>query len=77
MSEDARIVEQYEFSDDRLWIDRGMTIHDPRYYTEPLVRQRYAARGEDVDVTEQAGCDPDSFYRDLDASGRLDEHFER
>jgi hypothetical protein len=30
-----------------------------------------------VDVTEQADCDPDSFYRDLDASGRLDEHFER
>lgn len=77
MSEEARIVERYRFSDDRLWIDRTMTIHDPRYYTAPMVRQRYAARGEDVDVTEQASCDPDSYYRDLAAGGRLEAHFER
>jgi hypothetical protein len=74
--EGTRIVERYRFSDDRLSIDRTMTIHDP-YYTEPLVRQRYSARGESVDVTEQASCDPDSYYRDLAASGRLEEHFSR
>lgn len=72
----TRIVERYEFSDDRLSISRTMTIHDP-YYTQPLVRQRYAARGDNVDITEQASCDPDSFYRDLAASGRLEEHFSR
>jgi hypothetical protein len=53
-----------------------MRIHDP-YYTEPLVRQRFAARGDNLDLTEQAPCDPDSYYRDLEASGRLEEHLNR
>jgi len=72
----TRIVERYEFSDDRLSIERTMTIHDP-YYTAPLVRQRFAARGDDLALTEQAPCDPDSYYRDLAASGRLEEAFGR
>ena len=72
----TRIVERYVSSEDGLMIDRTMTIHDS-YYTEPLVRQRYSAREDDIDLTEQAPCDPDSYYRDLAASGRLDEHFER
>lgn len=74
--QDTRIVERYEFSDDRLTIDRTMTIHDP-YYTEPLVRRRGSARDDDIDMTEQAPCDPDSYYRDLAANGRLQEHFDR
>ena len=74
--EDTRIVERYEFSQDRLSIERTMTIYDP-YYTEPVVRRRASARGDSVDITEQAACDPDSYYRDLDASGRLQEHFQR
>jgi hypothetical protein len=53
-----------------------MTIHDP-LYSAPLVRRRASARGDDVSVTEQAPCDPASYYRDLDASGRLEEHFDR
>ena len=73
----TRIVERYAFDDDRLTIDRRMTIYDDAYYTEPLVRQRYSARGNDLDITEQASCDPDSYYRDLAASGRLEEHFSR
>ena len=72
----TRIVERYVPSDDGLTIDRTMMIYDP-YYTEPLVRQRYSARDDNVDLTEQAPCDPDSYYRDLEASGRLDEHFEQ
>lgn len=74
--EGTRIVERYAPGEDGLTIDRTMTIHDP-YYTEPLVRQRYSARDDDIDLTEQAPCDPDSYYRDLAASGRLDEHFDR
>lgn len=74
--EGTRIVERYVPSDDGLTIDRTMTIYDP-YYTEPLVRQRYSARDDSVDLTEQASCDPDSYYRDLAASGRLEEHFDR
>jgi hypothetical protein len=72
----TRIVERYEFGDDPLTMSRRMTIYDP-YYTEPLVRQRYSARSDTIRVTEQAPCDPDSYYRDLEASGRLDEHFDR
>ena len=74
--EGTRIVERYEWSADRLSMDRTMTIYDP-YYTAPLVRHRAAARGDDLSLTESAPCDPDSYYRDLDASGRLEEHFNR
>ena len=74
--EGTRIAERYEWSADRLSIERTMTIYDP-YYTAPLVRRRSSARGDDVGITEQAPCDPDSFYRDLEASGRLQEHFDR
>jgi Family of unknown function (DUF6152) len=72
----TRIVERYEPSADHLSMTRTMTIHDP-YYTEPLVRHRASARDDDLDLTEQASCDPDSYYRDLETSGRLDEHFGR
>jgi hypothetical protein len=74
--EGTRLEERYVFSDDRLSMERTMRIHDP-YYTEPLVRQRFAARGDNLDLTEQAPCDPDSYYRDLEASGRLEEHLNR
>jgi hypothetical protein len=74
--EGTRIVERYEWSDDQLSIERTMTIDDP-YYTAPLVRQRASARGENLSLTEQAPCDPQSYYRDLAASGRLEAHFER
>ena len=28
----------------------------------------------DVDISEQASCDPDSYYRDLLEAGRLERH---
>ena len=71
--EGTRIVERYEFREDRLAMDRIMTIYDP-YYTQPLVRRRGSARDDNVDIAEQASCDPDSYYRDLVELGRLDEH---
>ena len=74
--EGTRIVERWEFGDDRLTIDRTMTIHDP-YYTEPLVRVRGSARNDDIEIAEQDSCDPDSYYLDLWESGRLEDHFER
>ena len=74
--EGTRIVERYEFSADRLSIARTMTIYDP-YYTAPLIRRRSSARGDDLSITEAAPCDPDSYYRDLSATGRLQEHFDR
>jgi hypothetical protein len=71
--EGTRIVERYELTPDRLAMDRIMTIYDP-YYTEPLVRRRGSARDDVVDISEQASCDPDSYYRDLLEAGRLEQH---
>ena len=72
--EGTRIVERWDVSDDKLSIDRVMTIYDP-YYTEALVRRRGSARDDgDLDISEQASCDPDSYYRDLLELGRLEEH---
>jgi len=69
----TRIVERWAFSDDRLTMDRTMTIHDP-YYSEALVRQRGSARRDALEVYEPAPCDPDGYFRDLLDSGRLEEH---
>ncbi len=69
----TRIVERYEFTEDRLAMDRTMTIYDP-YYTQPLVRRRGSARDDNVDIAEQASCDPDSYYKDLLEAGRLERH---
>ena len=71
--EGTRIVERYELTADRLAMDRIMTIYDP-YYTQPLVRRRGSARDDNLDISEQASCDPDSYYRDLLEAGRLEQH---
>ena len=68
-----RTCRRYEFSDDRFAIDRTMTIYDP-YYTQALVRRRGSARDDNVDISEQAPCDPDSYYRDLLELKRLEQH---
>jgi hypothetical protein len=67
----TRVLERYDFSADRLTMQRTITIYDP-YYTQPLVRKRGSARDDSVDVAEQSACDPDSYYRDLRGLGRLD-----
>jgi hypothetical protein len=72
----TRIVERWKLAEDGLSMDRTMTIYDP-YYTEPLVRQRGSARGDDVEIAEQGSCDPDGYYRDLLEAGRLEEHLNR
>jgi hypothetical protein len=74
--EGTRLVERYTFRDDRLAMDRTMTIYDP-YYTQPLVRRRGSARGDDVAIGEQPSCDPDSYYRDLRENDLLDAHLDR
>ena len=69
----TRIVERWSFDDRHLAMDRIMTIHDP-YYSEPLVRRRGSARGYDIEIIEQASCDPDGYYRDLLESGQIEKH---
>jgi len=71
--EGTRTVERITFSADHLSADRTMTIYDP-LYTQPLVRTRGWARGEEVDVTEQDSCDPASYYSDIKEAGLLDKY---
>jgi hypothetical protein len=72
----TRIVERWEFAEDRLTMDRIATFHDP-YYTAPLVRRRGSAREPGLVVYEMATCDPQSYYRDLYESGELEEFLYR
>jgi hypothetical protein len=74
--EGTRVVERYDFSADKLAMERTITIYDP-YYTQPLVRKRGSARDDNVDIAEQSACDPDSYYRDLRDLGRLDQHLDK
>jgi uncharacterized protein DUF6152 len=71
----TRVVERYDYGEDRLSVDRTITIYDP-YYSQPLVRKRGSARDDAADVAEQSACDPDSYYRDLRELGRLDKHLD-
>ena len=70
----TRLVERWSFGDDRLSVDREMTIYDS-YYSRPLVRRRGSIRSDSVEIIEPAPCDPDGHYRDLLESGRIEEHF--
>jgi len=70
--EGTRLVETYAISEDRLTMERKMTIYDP-YYTEPLVRVRGSSRDDNIELIEGgSGCDPVSFYRDLWDQGLLE-----
>jgi len=71
----TRTVERIVFSDDHLSADRTMTIYDP-YYTQPQTRVRGWARGDSVDLTEQASCDPASYYTDLLESGQIADYLQ-
>ncbi len=68
---DTRIVETYTISEDRVSMERRMTIHDP-YYTEPVVRIRGSARNDDLQFIVAPGCDPSGYYRDLAEQGHLE-----
>jgi hypothetical protein len=73
--EGTRLDERYTFSDDRLTMDRVMTIHDP-YYSAPLTRVRGSARGNNLDVFEQAACDPTGYFSDLQEAGMLEKYLD-
>jgi hypothetical protein len=74
--EGTRIVERWEFAEDRLSMDRIATFYDP-YYTEPLVRRRGSQRRPGLEVGEMESCDPQSYYRDLQKAGLIEEYLDR
>ncbi|HTQ99069.1 MAG TPA: DUF6152 family protein [Candidatus Acidoferrum sp.] len=67
----SKIVERYTFADDRLSMERVMTITDD-YYTKPLVRHRASARDDDLKIVEHDSCDPTTYYWDLLQSNELE-----
>jgi hypothetical protein len=71
--EGTKTVERIVFADNKLSADRTMVITDP-YYTQPLTRVRGWARDNVVDVSEQASCDPASYYTDLLETGQIEEY---
>ena len=73
---DTRIEERWSFSEDRVSMDRILTVFDS-YYTEPLVRRRGSIRSDLIEIIEPPPCDPDGHYRDLLESDRIDEHFQQ
>ncbi|HTQ99479.1 MAG TPA: DUF6152 family protein [Candidatus Acidoferrum sp.] len=74
--EGTRTVEKIVFSADHITAERTMTIYDP-LYTQPLVRTRAWARGNDLDVSEQDSCDPTSYYTDIKEAGLLDKYLKQ
>ncbi|MDT8399065.1 MAG: DUF6152 family protein [Pseudomonadales bacterium] len=73
--EDTHIVERYTFAEDRLSMERVMTIHDANY-TQPLVRRRASARDDYLVIAEHDSCDPSSYYRDLLEAGEIEQRLE-
>lgn len=73
--EGTRTVERYTFSDDRLSMDRVMTIYDP-YYETPLTRVRGSARGDNLMVYQQESCDPTGYFSDLNEAGLLEQYLD-
>ena len=76
ISEDARIEERYELSDNGNTLTAVITVHDPKNYSRPPVRRRKWHRKNDADIYPYT-CDPDSFYLTMYEDGELDMYINR
>ena len=76
ISEDARIDERYELSEDGNTLTLVVTVHDPEYYYRPPVRRRQWVRDNTAEIFPYT-CDPDSFYLKMYEDGEMDMYIER
>lgn len=76
ISENARIVERYDLSEDGNTLTLVVTVHDPENYARPPVRRRQWIRDEDAEIFPYT-CDPDSFYIKMYEEGKMDMYIER
>jgi len=74
VSANARIIERYWLNSDGNLVMEA-TLHDPTYYTRPLVRRVLMVPSDDTELA-YSPCDPDSFYRSMQLDGALDSYFE-
>ena len=58
------------------WSRTDDTLEDPAHYNRPVYRHAYRERGDGAELDEWS-CDPHSFYRTLQLSGRLEEYWGR
>jgi hypothetical protein len=76
ISENARIEERYELSEDGNTLMLVVTVHDPEYYFRPPVRRRQWIRDNTAEIFPYT-CDPDSFYLKMYEDGEMDMYIER
>lgn len=76
ISENARIVERYDLSEDGNTLTAVITVYDPENYERPPVRRRMWRRNDDAEIFPYT-CDPDSFYLPMYEDGELDMYIER
>lgn len=76
ISENARIEERYDLSEDGNTLTLVVTVHDPENYSRPPVRRRMWRRDASAEIFPYT-CDPDSFYLPMYEDGELDMYIER
>jgi len=76
ISENARIEERYELSEDGNTLTLVVTAHDPENYSRPPVRRRMWRRDASAEIFPYT-CDPDSFYLPMYEDGELEMYIER
>jgi hypothetical protein len=76
ISENAHVIERYSLDEGGRLVG-VMTLHDPENYNEAPIKRARWRRADDTDIKFPSLCDPDSFYRELDDEGLLDEYWER
>ena len=76
ISENARIEERYELSEDGNTLTLVVTAHDPENYSRPPVRRRMWRRDAAAEIFPYT-CDPDSFYLPMYEDGELEMYIER
>ena len=76
ISENARIDERYELSEDGNTLTLVVTVHDPENYYRPPVRRRQWKRDNTEEIFPYT-CDPDSFYLKMYEDGEMDMYIER
>ena len=76
ISENARIVERYDLSEDGNTLTLITTVHDPENYFRPPVRRRQWIRDDTAEIFPYT-CDPDSFYLKMYEEGEMDMYMER
>jgi hypothetical protein len=76
ISENARIEERYDLSDDGNTLTLVVTVYDPENYARPPVRRRKWTRDDTAEIFPYT-CDPDSFYLPMYEDGKLDMYIER